>query len=94
MAAIVGGGALLAWVPGERAVASIGLLLVTAACFCWALDNNLTRKVSASDAVMVACLKGLVAGAVNIALALVLGAKLPTLPALGSAALVDFLAMA
>lgn len=90
MAAIVGGGALLAWVPGQRAGASLGLLLVAAACFCWALDNNLTRKVSASDAVMVACLKGLVAGAVNIALALVLGAKLPALPALGGAALVGF----
>jgi drug/metabolite transporter (DMT)-like permease len=90
MAAIVGGGALLAWVPGERAGASLGLLLIVAACFCWALDNNLTRKVSASDAVMVACLKGLVAGVVNIALALVLGAKLPTFPALGAAALVGF----
>jgi drug/metabolite transporter (DMT)-like permease len=90
MAAIVGGGALLAWVPGERAGASLGLLLIVAACFCWALDNNLTRKVSASDAVMVACLKGLVAGAVNITLALALGAKLPALPALGGAALVGF----
>ena len=90
MAAIVGGGALLAWVPGERGGVSLGLLLIIAACFCWALDNNLTRKVSASDAVMVACLKGLVAGAVNIALALVLGAKLPTFPALGAAALVGF----
>lgn len=90
MAAIVGGAALLAWVPGERAGASLGLLLIVAACFCWALDNNLTRKVSASDAVMVACLKGLVAGAVNIALALALGVKLPALPALGAAALVGF----
>src|SRR6185312_4635054 len=62
MVAIVGGGALLAWVPGQRAGASLGLLLIVAACLCWALDNNLTRKVSASDAVMVACLKGLVAG--------------------------------
>jgi len=90
MAAIVGGGALLAWVPGQRAGASLGLLLIVAACLCWALDNNLTRKVSASDAVMVACLKGLVAGAVNIALALALGAKLPAIPALGAAALVGF----
>jgi len=90
MAAVVGGGALLAWVPGQRAGASLGLLLIVAACLCWALDNNLTRKVSASDAVMVACLKGLVAGAVNIALALALGAKLPAIPALGAAALVGF----
>jgi len=90
MAAIVGGGALLAWGPGQRTGASPGLLLVAAACFCWALDNNLTRKVSGADAVMVACLKGLVAGTVNISLALLLGSKLPTLPALGAAALVGF----
>ncbi|MDQ2915646.1 MAG: EamA family transporter [Pseudomonadota bacterium] len=90
MMAIVGGGALLAWTPGERTDASLGLLLVVVACFCWALDNNLTRKVSGSDAVMVACLKGLVAGAVNIALALLLGMKLPAPGPLGAAALVGF----
>ena len=90
MAAIVAGGALLVWVPGQRAGASLGLLLIIAACFCWALDNNLTRKVSASDAVVVACAKGLVAGAVNIGLALLLGAKLPTLAALGDAMSVGF----
>ena len=90
MAAIVGGGALLAWVPGQRAGASLGLLLIVAACFCWALDNNLTRKVSASDAVMVACLKGLVAGTVNIAFALLLGAKFPTFAALSASAFVGF----
>ena len=32
---------------------------------CWALDNNLTRRVSAADAVALASIKGLVAGAVN-----------------------------
>lgn len=32
------------------------------ACFCWAIDNNLTRKVSASDALFIAGSKGLVAG--------------------------------
>ena len=32
---------------------------VVAACAFWAIDNNLTRKVSASDAVVVAGLKGL-----------------------------------
>ncbi len=33
------------------------------------VDNNLTRKVAASDALLIASLKGLVAGAVNIGLA-------------------------
>src|SRR3546814_16849286 len=50
------------------------------ACLCWALDNNLTRKVSASDAVFIAGIKGLVAGITNLSLALALGAALPTWP--------------
>lgn len=90
MLAIVAGGALLAWTPGAHADASLGLLLIVAACFCWALDNNLTRKVSASDAVMIACVKGVVAGAVNVALALLLGVKFPAPGAIGAAALVGF----
>lgn len=43
----------------------------------WAVDNNLTRKVSASDPLQIAALKGLVAGIVNIAIALALGASVP-----------------
>ena len=60
MLAIVAGGLLLAWAPGELGGASSGAVLVAVACICWALDNNLTRKVSASDAVPIAGLKGLV----------------------------------
>ena len=40
-----------------------------AACGAWAVDNNLTRKVSAANATFIACVKGLVAGSVNLALA-------------------------
>jgi hypothetical protein len=43
----------------------------------WAIDNNLTQKVSGGDPVQVAMLKGLVAGAVNIGIALALGTRLP-----------------
>lgn len=62
MIAIVAGGILLSWQPGA-ATLSPGALLIIAACGCWAVDNNLTRKVSSNDAVLIACLKGLVAGA-------------------------------
>ena len=41
-----------------------GPLLIAAACLAWALDNNLTRRVSGGDAVTIAALKGLVAGTV------------------------------
>jgi drug/metabolite transporter (DMT)-like permease len=63
-------------------------LAVAGACLCWAIDNNLTRKVSATDAVFVAGTKGLVAGATNLGLALLLGARLPAPPQLAAALVV------
>ena len=79
MAAIVAGGGVLAWSGQVGSVAGwSGPLLVTGACLCWAIDNNLTRKVSGSDALFIACTKGLMAGAVNTGLALSMGAQLPT----------------
>lgn len=92
MLAIVAGGLLLAW-PQNSAQPQgwIGPLAVALACVCWAIDNNLTRKVSASDALFIAGIKGLVAGGVNGALALLLGAKLPHMTVLGPALIVGFL---
>ena len=89
MLAIVAGGALLAWQPGEAGI-SMGALLVVAACLCWAVDNNLTRKVSANDALLIACLKGLSAGAVNTGLGLLAGAGLPSAGSLAATLLVGF----
>lgn len=89
MVAIVGGGALLSWEPGSPTF-SIGALLIVAACFFWAVDNNLTRKVSTNDAMLIACLKGLLAGTGNTALAMASGAQLPALSLLFSSLLVGF----
>lgn len=89
MLAIVAGGVLLSWEPGSAAL-SPGALLVVGACLCWALDNNLTRKVSTNDAMLLACLKGLVAGTCNTGLALAVGASLPKSGVLGSALLLGF----
>ena len=54
-----------------------GPLAVAGACLCWAIDNNLTRKVSGGDPVQIAAIKGLVAGPVNVTVALFAGASLP-----------------
>jgi drug/metabolite transporter (DMT)-like permease len=89
MVAIVLGGVLLAWGPGG-ATLSPGALLIVGACLCWAVDNNLTRKVSSNDAMLIACLKGLIAGACNTAIALLSGASLPSFPATGFSLLVGF----
>ncbi|MBC3449920.1 DMT family transporter [Pseudomonas mosselii] len=92
MVAIVLGGVVLSW-PQETTTAHdwIGPLAVAFACLCWAIDNNLTRKVSASDALFIAGSKGLAAGVVNGGLALAIGSQLPALGTLGSILLVGFL---
>ncbi|HUL65632.1 MAG TPA: DMT family transporter [Burkholderiaceae bacterium] len=71
MVLIVAGGLVLSWssgATGQRGWA--GPSAIAAACLCWAIDNNLTRKVSAADSVFLGAAKGLAAGTVNTVLAL------------------------
>ena len=91
MMAIVAGGVLLSWQEVPRAGGPTGPLLIAAACLAWAIDNNLTRRVSGGDATVIACAKGLVAGSVNMAIALGSGAVLPPNASLAGAAFVGFL---
>ena len=86
MALIVTGGALLAFEPRALGELDAGALAVAAACLAWALDNNLTRKVSAADAGTIAAVKGVVAGSVNLAIAFALGAHWPGTLQAGAAA--------
>jgi drug/metabolite transporter (DMT)-like permease len=76
MALIVCGGVLLSW-PSGGISSSLPALAVAGACLCWALDNNLTRKISAGDLVRIAAIKGLAAGAVNLGASAALGAARP-----------------
>ncbi len=91
MAAITAGAVLLAWEGSGALRFDRAALLVAGACLAWALDNNLTRKVSASDPVRIAALKGAVAGSVNVAIALSLGAHLPGVAGLLGAGAVGLL---
>jgi drug/metabolite transporter (DMT)-like permease len=90
MAAIVAGGALLSADAAPRTEGLGGALLIAAACLAWAIDNNLTRRVSGGDAATLACLKGLAAGTVNFALALAFGSELPSLTGWIGAGLLGF----
>jgi drug/metabolite transporter (DMT)-like permease len=78
MLAIVVGGVTLSW-SGAPTWGFAGPVLIAGACLGWAIDNNLTQKVSGGNPVQIAMLKGLVAGVVNTGLALFLGARLPGL---------------
>jgi drug/metabolite transporter (DMT)-like permease len=72
-------GTLLVWTPGESLAPSPAVLAIVGACLAWGLDNNFTRNIALADPVSVAMVKGLAAGAVNLALAAALGASMPPL---------------
>jgi drug/metabolite transporter (DMT)-like permease len=85
MLLIVLGAITIAW-PKEPAVDEVvPAVAVLGACLAWAIDNNLTRKVALADATFIAMSKGLVAGLVNVAFALIaLGAPWPSAPVFGA----------
>ena len=88
-ASILAGAFVLSW-QGQGLRIDEGGLLIAAACLAWGVDNNLTRKLSSADPVVIALIKGLVAGGVNLILALMLGARLPSFGAIGAALVVGF----
>jgi len=90
MSLIVCGGVVLGWRTGDIAT-SWPALAVAGACLCWALDNNLTRRISAGDSVKIAGIKGLAAGTVNLCVAAGFGAALPAWEVAAAAALVGLL---
>jgi len=92
MVSIVADGVVLSWTLNMEGESSwLGQLAIALACLCWAIDNNLTRKVSATDALFIAGIKGLIAGGVNCALAVLFGAALPHGAVLVSTMLVGLL---
>src|SRR4051812_11499868 len=86
---ILAGAVLLSW---QGVVEGVGwrALAVVGACVAWGIDNNLTRKLSAADPVQIAMLKGLVAGMVNLALAVAQGSILPSTSTMLAAGVVGF----
>ena len=90
MALILAAGLLLSLPEADVSVRA-GSLLVALACACWAVDNNLTQRVSGGDPLLVAGLKGLVAGIVNIAIASSLHQAMPPARIAGAAMVVGLL---
>jgi drug/metabolite transporter (DMT)-like permease len=87
---IVAGSLLLTGIPSGRIQGATGGVLVALACLCWGIDNNLTRKVALNDAALIAGIKGVIAGTVNLGLAALLGQALPPAGALALAMIVGF----
>jgi len=57
---------------------SLGALGIILACILWGIDNNLTRSISAKDPLMIVTIKGLGAGSVSLAMAMIIGSRFPT----------------
>lgn len=90
MAAIFVGAVLLALRTPSGHAGTFGALAVAGACLSWAIDNNCTSKIADVDALTLASIKGVVAGAVNTTLALVTGGGFPSIGLVGLSALVGF----
>jgi drug/metabolite transporter (DMT)-like permease len=90
-AAMLAGGCVLAYDPAARFALSPAALGIVAACFGWAIDNNLTRRIAGADPVVIAMTKGLVAGGFNTSLGLALGGLLPPAPVIAGTLVLGFL---
>lgn len=77
MLSIVAGAVVLSWQPDAALDDLLGPAAIVGACLAWALDNNFTRKVSLSDPVQIAMIKGLVAGPANLVIGHLTGSILP-----------------
>lgn len=69
IAAIFAGALAVSWRGPAGTGALWPTLAVLGACLAWAIDNNLTRKISLTDATWIASVKGLAAGGANLLLA-------------------------
>ncbi|HYR29615.1 MAG TPA: EamA family transporter [Thermoanaerobaculia bacterium] len=90
-AIIILGGATLTMerdAPSQATV--VGVLLLAGACAAWAVDNNLTQKLSLKDPFSLVRIKTLSAGTVNLLIALALGQQLPSIRIIAAAAIVGF----
>jgi drug/metabolite transporter (DMT)-like permease len=74
---ILGGAALLKAQTSGGSVDGRGMLAVALACLAWAIDNNLTQRLSLRDPFAIVRIKALAAGSFNLALGILLGGQLP-----------------
>ena len=91
MIAILFGSLLLSWSGSPELSGYTGSLLIGGACVAWAIDNNVTRQISGNDSQQIAMWKGLVAGAANLTIALVMGSSLPTAAVIIAALVIGWL---
>jgi drug/metabolite transporter (DMT)-like permease len=77
-AAIVAAAAVLGLGGGESQADALGVLCIAGACLLWAVDNNLTQRLSGRDPIAIVRAKTAVAASVNLTLAYALGVRPPS----------------
>ncbi|MBT8507546.1 multidrug DMT transporter [Methanomicrobiaceae archaeon CYW5] len=90
LALITASCAVLSYSPTALWGFSLGAVGILLACTFWSLDNNISRNIAAKDPIPIVAIKGLVAGAVIIASALLMGGGLPALPTVAGVMVVGF----
>ena len=83
---------MLSLKPGQNLSFSLDSLLILAACVCWGLENNCTRKLSTRNTAQIVILKGVFSGLGSLVIALVLGESVPALRYVCAALLLGFAA--
>ncbi len=86
MVFILSGAVILRLQPGSHRADTLGVLLLAGACAAWALDNNVTQRLSLRDPFALVRVKTLAAGSFNLVLGLAVAGRLPS-PRVAAAAL-------
>lgn len=76
-ALIIVGAAILGWNPTPLRFDAVGVLALAAACMSWAVDNNLTQRLSLRDPIALVRSKALGAGFCTLLIAAISGHTLP-----------------
>lgn len=90
-ALILAGSAVLKVGPGDVELDTLGVLAIAGACLAWAIDNNLTQRLSLRDPLALVRIKTLAAGSINLALGLSMGGSIPAAGVLTAALVVGSL---
>jgi drug/metabolite transporter (DMT)-like permease len=84
------GALVLSLAPGDARSDWLGVGAVALACLGWAIDNNLTQRLSLRDPMAIARTKGLGAGMFTLVLALASGAPFPPVGTVFAAMVLGF----
>lgn len=68
---------LLSWDFNNQWGISLGALGIICACFCWGIDNNFTRNISAKNPYNIVIIKGFGAGLFSLILGIFIGTSIP-----------------